>query len=347
MGFREGTTMVFGKESRVALAVLAAAVLVLAGVFASPARAQVDEEVLDVLVDVEVGECDEGQCDEGERPVTFTPVLSLNADLEQELLDAGVAPADVDAALDAALDAAAEVVDFGEIVVEDSEGNEVARVDPGETVCLEPGSYTASASVDNAEVTAQAAIDELEALLTDVDLSQLVENVDVVDEVFVVDECDEVPDDGDDRDQTVCQIVVTEVNDLQNPDVDVNNAQDEEAQALQEPEEGEVSEEQVVDIAEELNVSERIVRRCIQNNIGEDVTIGDDDNNDGNNDDGTDTADDTTARDDLKDDVIVDTIPDKTLPDTGGVPLPALAALALAFVVAGALVLRGVMRRHY
>jgi hypothetical protein len=105
-----------------------------------------------------------------------------------------------------------------------------------------------------------------------------------------------------------------------------------------------------------LNVSERIVRRCIQNNIGEDVTIGDDDNNDGNNDDdnndgnnddGTDTADDTTAGDDLKDDVIVNTIPDKTLPDTGGVPLPALAALALAFVVAGALVLRGVMRRYY
>jgi hypothetical protein len=329
--------MVFGKESRVALAVLAAALLVLAGVFASPARAQLDVEVLDVQVDVEVGECDEGECDEGESPVTFTPVLSLNADLERELLEDGVAPDDIDAALDAAAEVA-------EIVVEDSEGNEVARVDPGETVCLEPGSY--SASVINAEATAQAAIDELDPLTT-VDLSPLVEDVFVVEEDFVVDECDEVPDDGDDRDQTVCQIVVTEVNDLQNPDVDVNNPPDEEAQALQEPEEGEVSEEQVVDIAEELNVSERIVRRCIQNNIGEDVTIGDDDNNDGNNDDGTDTADDTTARDDLKDDVIVDTIPDKTLPDTGGVPLPALAALALAFVVAGALVLRGVMRRHY
>ena len=333
--------MVFGRESRVALAVLAAALLVLAGVFASPARAQQleDEEVLDVLVDVEVGECDEGQCDEGERPVTFTPVLSLNADLEQELLDADVAPADIDRALDAA----AEVAEFGEIVVEDSEGNEVARVDPGETVCLEPGSYTASASVDNAEVTAQAAIDELEALPTDVDLSQLVENVDVVAEDFVVDECDEVPDD---RDQTVCQIVVTEVNDLQNPDVDVNNSPDEETQALQEPEEGEVSDEQVVDIAQELNVSERIVRRCIQNNFGDDDN-NDGNNDDGNNNDGTDTDDDTTARDDLKDDVIVDTIPDKTLPDTSGVPLPALAALALAFVVAGALVLRGVIRRYY
>jgi hypothetical protein len=48
----------------------------------------------------------------------------------------------------------------------------------------------------------------------------------------------------------------------------------------------------------------------------------------------------------LSGDVLVDTIPNKLLPDTGGVPLLGIAAISLASVVAGASVLRAATRRR-
>ncbi len=44
-------------------------------------------------------------------------------------------------------------------------------------------------------------------------------------------------------------------------------------------------------------------------------------------------------------DVLVDTIPDRRLPFTGGMPLLGLAAIGLVSLIAGAVVLRAVMRR--
>jgi len=44
-------------------------------------------------------------------------------------------------------------------------------------------------------------------------------------------------------------------------------------------------------------------------------------------------------------DVLVDTIPDRKLPFTGGMPLLGLAAIGLVSLIAGAAVLRAVMRR--
>jgi hypothetical protein len=48
----------------------------------------------------------------------------------------------------------------------------------------------------------------------------------------------------------------------------------------------------------------------------------------------------------LSGDVLADTIPNKLLPDTGGVSLLGLAAISLASVVAGASVLRAATRRR-
>jgi hypothetical protein len=48
----------------------------------------------------------------------------------------------------------------------------------------------------------------------------------------------------------------------------------------------------------------------------------------------------------LSGDVLADTIPNKLLPDTGGVPLLGLAAISLASVIAGASVLRAATRRR-
>jgi hypothetical protein len=47
----------------------------------------------------------------------------------------------------------------------------------------------------------------------------------------------------------------------------------------------------------------------------------------------------------LSEDVLAATIPDKALPFTGGMPLLGLAAIGLASLIAGAAVLRAVMRR--
>jgi hypothetical protein len=47
----------------------------------------------------------------------------------------------------------------------------------------------------------------------------------------------------------------------------------------------------------------------------------------------------------LSGDVLVDTIPNRNLPFTGGMPLLGLAALGLVALIAGAAVLRAVMRR--
>jgi len=149
---------------------------------AKPAEAQVvvSGEVLNVLVDVEQGECGTGGCAEGERPVTVTPILSLNTELAALLTAAQE---------QAILDAAAAVAIFGEVTITDSAGAVVATVDPGETVCLEPGDFTASSSVVNAGVTADAALDALAGLGLGIDLSALVADVLVIEEPFVVAEC--------------------------------------------------------------------------------------------------------------------------------------------------------------
>lgn len=47
----------------------------------------------------------------------------------------------------------------------------------------------------------------------------------------------------------------------------------------------------------------------------------------------------------LSGDVLVDTIPDRRLPFTGGMPLLGLAVIGLVSMIAGAAVLRAVMRR--
>ena len=48
----------------------------------------------------------------------------------------------------------------------------------------------------------------------------------------------------------------------------------------------------------------------------------------------------------LSEDVLAETIPDRKLPFTGGMPLLFLAAIGLASLIAGATVLRAVMRRE-
>jgi len=93
----------------------------------------------------------------------------------------------------------------------------------------------------------------------------------------------------DDRDQTnVCRNVVNIiVRNVQNPDVDVNNEQ-----AVSGSVSGDVSNEQVVEVAQELNISPVIVQQCIQN-VGGDEIIGVDDNNNDNNNSGDNNDDDS------------------------------------------------------
>ena len=79
----EGGQMVLGRKGLGAtLAVLAAVMLVLSGLFASPARAQAtpDSVVVDLVVETEQGECGEGDCADDERPVTFDVVAEVNED---------------------------------------------------------------------------------------------------------------------------------------------------------------------------------------------------------------------------------------------------------------------------
>ncbi len=60
--------------------------------------------------------------------------------------------------------------------------------------------------------------------------------------------------------------------------------------------------------------------------------------------DGNNQGDETTGT--APDDVIKGTIPDKPLPNTGGIPLLGLAVLGVAAVAVGTQVLRGATRRN-
>ena len=111
-------------------------------------------------------------------------------------------------------------------------------------------------------------------------------------------------------------------------------------------------------ISQEFNISPRIVQACVQeireggdngnNNdtTTEDTTTGDTTTGDTTTDTEATTGETTAATGEQTQDVIAGTIPDKPLPDTGGLHLLGLAALGLASVVAGASALRAGTRRR-
>ena len=129
--------MVLGRKGLGAtLAVLAAVMLVLSGLFASPARAQAtpDSVVVDLVVETEQGECGEGDCADDERPVTFDVVAEVNAGQNVPLTEAQ--RNDINAALAAA--------DFG-ITVEDPDGGP-QEIEDGQTLCWEARNAVACGS---------------------------------------------------------------------------------------------------------------------------------------------------------------------------------------------------------
>ena len=169
--------------------------------------------------------------------------------------------------------------------------------------------------------------------------------------------------DIDDRDQTnVCNNVVNIiVEDVQNPDVDVDNDQ-----AVSGPVSGgvsadasneqvvEVSNEQVVEVAQELNISPVIVQQCIQQNAGRDAIIVADDND--NNNDDNDNNNSSGGTGDKKDpdnltpvekpSNVLNEVTTKDLPNTGGFSFVTRGtALMVVFGVA-LLVLRLVAARR-
>ena len=365
------------------LAAIAAAMLIVAGLFAAPARAQTAEDiVVDFSVDVVQGECGEEGCPEGERPVTFEPELVVDRDASRADLDT-----DQIAEVDRILEEQAEV----EVEIE---GEEEPVETGGEPICLEPGEYDFTAEVVNEEALATAIAEEIGDNTFDAD--DLV--IEPVEDTFVVEECDDNDDDNgnvdiDDRDQTnVCRNVVNIIlNDVQNPDV--NNNQDADVdtpitrEVEEEPEPDDVidepvgvTDEQVVDIAQELNVSPTIVQQCIQQNAGRDANlrIGDEENIDvvivdeedidekiidEENidekivDEEEDVFVDKEVVDDDGEAVVLDeqrrgevlaaTIPDGLLPNTGGIsPAAVLAGLGFALLLAGLSVGHAVARRR-
>ena len=358
----EGGEMVFGRRGLgVTLAVLAAAMLIVAGLFASPARAQAAEDiVVDFSVDVEQGECGEGDCADDERPVTFEPELSVNEDEGRELTAEQLD--DVNQILEDDADV--------EITVVDSEGNE-ETVAAGEPVCLEPGEYDFIATVVNE--------DELAAAIGNAigDDAFIAEDLVIEDfeDTFTVEECDDGDDDDngnvdiDDRDQTnVCNNVVNIIlENVQNPDVDSIQYVDSEATNYNyqyvngqyvtvgdsdNDQTVTVDADQITEIAQQLDISvQDIVQQCFQQNAGRDNNndSNDDNNNDDDNDNNNDDGDDNNAadQDDVDGEVIVDTIPDGLLPNTGGIsPFVILAGLGSALMVAGFSVSYAVGRRR-
>ena len=335
------------------LAVIAAAMLVLSGLFASAARAQTtppDSVVVDLVVETNSGECGEGDCADNERPVNFDVVAEVNAGQNVPLTESQ--QNEINAALAAA--------DFG-ITVENPNGG-TQDIEDGETVCLEPGEYTATATLSQAEE--EALVAEIVEAVNDSDVTEQDIFINFDETTFVVEECDGDDNGGnvniDDRDQTnVCNQVVNIINeDVQNPDVDntqdadgnVNNPPEEpiEEPLVEEPEAGddlsdeqlaEVTDEQIVDIAQELNVSPVIVQTCIQQNAGRDANIN------------SNNAEENIAEENIAEEfddglvaedqyggagVVAESIPDKLLPNTGGIsPATVLAALGFTLLLAG------------
>ena len=362
----------------IGLAAIAAAMLVMAGLFAAPARAQeLDGIVVDLAVDVEQGECGEGDCPDDERPVTFDARLEIDPDSADNLgLTAGEVD-EVDDAL-AGVDLADDLID---IEVEYPDGG-TQDLEDEETICLQPGEFDVAAVVaDEADLEA-AVVEALNEVDEGMDLEPNDVAIEDFDDTFTVDECDDNGDGADhghghldDRDQeNVCNNVVNIIlEDVQNPDVDnTQNGVDDDG-----TDDGDVSDEQVVDVAQELNVSLEIVQQCIQQNAGRDANINsnnDDDNinddfidDNNNNDDDDDFIDDNNNNDDFIDDgddlladdedfnvqddgrgqVLAGTYPNQNLPNTGGIsPAAVLAGLGFALLIAGLSAGHAVARRR-
>ena len=160
----------------------------------------------------------------------------------------------------------------------------------------------------------------------------------------------------DDRGQeNVCNQVVNiiledvqnnDVNNTQYADVDVNNRPDDPVEVAEDEVSSdgqavEVTQEQVVDIAQELNVSPTIVQTCIQQNAGRDAILVIDD---GGKHHGGNVAGDRVAGE--RTDVILETIPRKDLPNTGGSPVVWAGIVALVALYAALLTWR-VRRRGW
>jgi LPXTG-motif cell wall-anchored protein len=352
MSFKGGEMILGRKGFGATLAVLAAAMLVLSGLFASPARAQALEEplediVIDLVVDVEQGECGEGGCREDRRPVTFDARLEVNAASATAL---GLEPEDIEA-VNEALAEVELTDDLIEIRVTDDEGR-TRVVEDGDTVCLAPGQYEVETTLVDEAALETAVVAELVGLDPDPDLDVGDITIEEFDDTFVVEECPVDPDDGDDgdviiddRSQTnVCENVVNIIlEDVQNPVVDNDqNANVTSNQSNTQTATGnnsneqvvEVSQEQVVEIAQELNVSPVIVQQCIQQNAGRDAIIVIDDGgkrHDGGKHRGGKVFDEHSGAGVAggSTDVILETIPDKRLPNTGGSPVVWAGIVAL------------------
>lgn len=161
-----------GIVRRLAVVALALCVMLMLTVATTtrPAQAQqyLDDVVLDLTTDIEVGDCNP----DGTRTVTFDALLGVNADIAAGLLDDALA-------------AVANVAVF-EFTVTDADGNVVGTFNAGDSVNLQPGNYTVTTTVVNVD----AVVDALEALGLTVDLdASVLSNT----EPLVIDGC---PDDG-------------------------------------------------------------------------------------------------------------------------------------------------------
>jgi hypothetical protein len=367
--------------------------LIVAGVFASTAQAQdlsagVD---VDLVVDIEQGECGEGECADDERPVTFDARLEIDEQSAQDLNLSTEEIVEVNDAL-AGVELTDELID---ITVEDPDGG-TQEVEDEETICLQPGEFDVTAVVAEVDTLETDVVEALNEVDEGSDLTAEDVTIEDFDEPFTVDECDENGDDDDngnvdidDRDQeNVCNNVVNIINeDVQNPDVD--NTQDNDVDVGNSPDDpiGEtptegpeaedevssndqavtVTDEQVVDIAQELNVSPVIVQTCIQQNAGRDANINSNNNDENideeiideefddeefndeeviidededfdtqdNGEDLIDDDEDLNVQDDGRGQVLADTIPNQVLPNTGGIsPAAVLAGLGFTLLLA-------------
>ncbi len=308
------------------------------GVVSGPAQAQItDIELEDIIfgltVSVDEGECGAGGCPEDERPVTFTALLTADAESTLDLT------AEQLAQLNAALDAS-----VFDIEVTDSEGN-TQTVESGEAVCLPPGETTVTATAVEADVA--AALEEFLDITEDPLLEITADNITIGEftNTFVVAAC---PDDGapppDDDDDAGDGGPIGDGN------IVTGSGDD---QVLQNLTAGQC--QAIINNNSGNQYDASIIQACTQiiNEInlgggnGENGNGGNGDNGNGNGDNGNgipgpgDSV--TTLQyggNGVPGDVITSTIPKKGLPVTGGLPLLGLAGLLLAGLGVGLSVLR-------
>lgn len=160
----------------------------------------------------------------------------------------------------------------------------------------------------------------------------------------------------------MCNNVVNIIlDDVQNPDVDVDNDQvvsgtvsGDVSGDISNEQVVEVSNEQVVDIAQELNISPVIVQQCIQQNAGRDAIIVVDEDNDNNDDDNNNNSGGTGDNEDpdslsptKKPSNVLNEITTKDLPNTGGFSFVTRGtALMVVFGVALLALRLGAVRRE-